>query len=152
TMEEKAHAPVDRNVIGAALRTALEGKLEQKKIDEAVGALMSATGQEDEAELARELEAYRFLVEDPEVDARHLREHLERTAQGVPGTMYVTLMHTVRGNLAWMYCFQNGSPELDGMTAKTVKATLDLILRKVDEAATPKLVVRYFLREPTTSK
>lgn len=106
----------------------------------------------DEVEIARELESQGFVVEGREVDDRRLREHLASVAQGIPGTMYVTLMPTLRCNLACTYCFQNEHPTFNSMEAETEEATLEFILRKVDEAATPKLVVCYFGGEPLTRK
>src|SRR5262249_30191781 len=93
-----------------------------------------------------------FLVEGRATDDQRLREHLERSAQGLPGTMRVTLMPTLGCNLACTYCFQNGSPAYNKMSSDTEAATLEFILRKVDEAATPKLLVNYFGGEPLTRK
>jgi uncharacterized protein len=107
---------------------------------------------EDEDETAHELAAQGFLVEGREVDDRRLREHLEKKAQGIPGTMYVTLMPTLACNLACTYCFQKGTPAFDRMSAETEASTLEFILRKVDEAATPRLIVHYFGGEPLTRK
>jgi len=107
---------------------------------------------EDEDEAARELAAQGFLVEGREVDDRRLREHLEGKAQGIPGTMYVTLMPTLACNLACTYCFQKGTPAFDRMSTETEASTLEFILRKVDEAATPHLLVHYFGGEPLTRK
>ncbi len=73
-------------------------------------------------------------------------------AGGIPGTMYVSLLPTLACNLACTYCFQNGSPAYNRMTTETEAATLEFILRKVDEAATPSLVVHYFGGEPLTRK
>ena len=67
-------------------------------------------GDEDEAEVVRELSAQGFVVEGRAVDDRRLRERLERSAQGMPGTMYVTLLPTLACNLACTYCFQQDSP------------------------------------------
>src|SRR6185436_759443 len=49
----------------------------------------------EEADVTRELAAQGFLVEGRAVDDGRLREHLERSAKGLPGTMYVTLMPTL---------------------------------------------------------
>jgi uncharacterized protein len=111
-----------------------------------------APAEGDEAEIAGELADQGFLVDGRAVDDRRLREHLERKAQGMPGTMYVTLMPTLACNLACTYCFQKGSPAFERMTGDTEAATLEFILRKVDEAATPHLVVHYFGGEPLTRK
>jgi uncharacterized protein len=107
---------------------------------------------EEEAEVASELEAQGFLVESRAADDRRLRKHLERAAGGMPGTMYVTLMPTLACNLACTYCFQKDTPAFTTMTAETEAATLEFILRKVDEAATPKLIVHYFGGEPLSRR
>lgn len=61
----------------------------------------------DEAIVVQELANQGFLVENREVDDRRLREHLESVAQdGMRGVMYVTLMPTLKCNLACTYCFQ----------------------------------------------
>ena len=61
---------------------------------------------------AEELETQGVLVEDGflvegrgEDDAR-VAAHLDKAREGVPGTMYVTLMPTLQCNLACNYCFQ----------------------------------------------
>lgn len=112
----------------------------------------AAIADDDEAEVAQELSRQGFLVEDRAVDDRRLRDHLARAAQGISGTMYVTLMPTLACNLACTYCFQQDSPAFNKMTAETEAATLEFILRKVDEAATPRLVVHYFGGEALTRK
>ena len=111
-----------------------------------------APGDEDEAGVVRELSAQGFVVEGRAVDDRRLRERLENSAKGIPGTMYVTLMPTLACNLACTYCFQQDSPAFNKMTDATEEATLEFILRKVDEAATPRLLVHYFGGEPLTRK
>jgi uncharacterized protein len=106
----------------------------------------------DEAEVVGELHRQGFLVDGRAMEDQRLREHLARVAGGMPGTMYVTLMPTLACNLACTYCFQKDSPSFDRMTSETEAATLDFILRKVDEAGTPKLMVHYFGGEPLTRK
>ncbi len=106
----------------------------------------------DEAEICRALVEQGFLVEHRGIDDERLRLHLEASAKGIPGAMYVTLMPTLACNLACTYCFQNGSPAYNRMSRETEDATLEFILRKVDEAATPKLIVHYFGGEPLTRK
>jgi uncharacterized protein len=112
----------------------------------------AAADGEDETEVERALAAQGFLVEGRDVDDRRLREHLARKAKGMPGTMYVSLMPTLACNLACTYCFQKGTPAFDRMSADTEALALEFILRKVDEAGTPKLVVHYFGGEPLTRK
>jgi uncharacterized protein len=107
---------------------------------------------EEEGAALRELAAQGFLVADRAADDRRLREHFARVAGGIPGTMYVSLLPTLACNLACTYCFQNGSPAYNRMTAETEAATLEFLLRKVDEAGTPKLLVHYFGGEPLTRK
>lgn len=127
-------------------------------VSDAVLALVRRVGagatpeDDEEEEVVRELFAQGFLVEGRAEDDRRLRARLERAAQGIPGTMYVTLMPTLACNLACTYCFQKGSPAYNRMTRDTEAATLEFILRKVDEAGTPKLVVHYFGGEPLTRK
>src|SRR5262249_39865262 len=66
--------------------------------------------------------------------------------------LFITLMPTLACNLACTYCFQKGSPAYDTMTRKTEELTVEFILRKVDEAGTPKLLVEYFGGEPLARK
>lgn len=93
-----------------------------------------------------------FLVEDEAEDARRLRAFLDRAAEGIPGAMYVTLMPTLACNLACTYCFQKEHPAFERMTRETEDATVEWILRKVDAAASDRLVVHYFGGEPLTRK
>jgi uncharacterized protein len=106
----------------------------------------------EEAEVAAELQQQGFVVASREVDDKRLRDYLEQATKGIPGTMYVTLMPTLACNLACTYCFQNGSPAYNQMASETEAATIEFILRKVDLAATPKLIVHYFGGEPLTRK
>src|SRR5690242_7412422 len=48
-----------------------------------------------------------FVVRDREEDDARLRAHLDRAANGIDGTMFVTLMPTLACNLACTYCFQS---------------------------------------------
>ena len=93
-----------------------------------------------------------FLVQSREEDDARLRAHLERASEGIPGTLYVTLMPTLQCNLACSYCFQKENPAFTKMSSPTEDATLEWILRQVDARALRTLKVHYFGGEPTTRK
>lgn len=93
-----------------------------------------------------------FLVEGREDDDARLRAHLEKAANGIPGTLIVTLMPTLQCNLACSYCFQKENPAFTKMSSPTEEATLEWILRQVDARALRHLKVHYFGGEPTTRK
>lgn len=93
-----------------------------------------------------------FLVEGRATDDHRLRAHLEKASEGIPGTMYVTLMPTLQCNLACTYCFQKENPAFTKMSSPTEDATLEWILRQIDERALRHLQVHYFGGEPTTRK
>jgi uncharacterized protein len=93
-----------------------------------------------------------FLIESRSVDDERLRAHLERASEGVPGTLFVTLMPTLQCNLACNYCFQKDFPAFTKMSSPTEDATLEWILRAVDERGLRGLEVHYFGGEPTTRK
>jgi uncharacterized protein len=93
-----------------------------------------------------------FLVRARADDDQRLHAHLEKAREGVPGTMYVTLMPTLQCNLACSYCFQKEHPEFTKMSSPTEDATLEWMLRRVDERALNRLHVHYFGGEPTTRK
>src|SRR5437868_6356361 len=93
-----------------------------------------------------------FLVEGRGEDDAHVAAHLDKAREGVPGTMYVTLMPTLQCNLACNYCFQKEHPSFTKMSSPTEDATLEWLLRQVDERGLPHLVVHYFGGEPTTRK
>jgi uncharacterized protein len=93
-----------------------------------------------------------FLVEDRRVDDHRLRQHLDRASDGVPGTLFVTLMPTLQCNLACTYCFQKDFPAFTKMSSHTEDATLEWILRAIDERGLRTLHVHYFGGEPTTRK
>src|SRR4051794_31903651 len=93
-----------------------------------------------------------FLVEDRGEDDARLRAHLDRAANGIDGTMFVTLMPTLACNLACTYCFQNEHPAFGKMHRPTEDATLEWILRAVDERGLRTLHVHYFGGEPLTRK
>ena len=93
-----------------------------------------------------------FLVPSRDDDDARLRAHLERASEGIPGTLYVTLMPTLQCNLACSYCFQKESPAFTKMSSPTEEATLEWILRQVDARALRHLKIHYFGGEPTTRK
>jgi uncharacterized protein len=107
---------------------------------------------EGEREAQRALVECGILVESEGDDDARLRVFLERAREGIPGTMYVTLMPTLACNLACDYCFQKDHPAFNRATSHTEDSTVEWVLRKVDDAATPKLVVHYFGGEPLTRK
>src|SRR5262249_5937593 len=91
-------------------------------------------GDEDDREIAQELSAQGFMVEDRAADDARLQGHLARVARGMPETMHITFMPTLACNLACTYCFQKGSPAYNTMTRETEELAVEFILRKVDEA------------------
>jgi uncharacterized protein len=93
-----------------------------------------------------------ILVRDGAEDDLRLRGFLEAAAEGIPGTMYLTLMPTLACNLACNYCFQKDHPAFTKMKERTEAATVEWILRKVDGAACRRLLVHYFGGEPLTRK
>ena len=106
----------------------------------------------DEAETQQILLDDGFLVPDRGGDDARLRAHLEKASEGIPGTLYVTLMPTLQCNLACSYCFQKESPAFTKMSSPTEDATLEWILRQIDARALRHLKVHYFGGEPTTRK
>ena len=93
-----------------------------------------------------------FLVEERAGDDLRLRAHLDQAAEGIPSTMFVTLMPTLACNLACNYCFQKESPAFNSMHKATEDATIEWILRRIDERGLRTLCVHYFGGEPTTRK
>ena len=93
-----------------------------------------------------------FLVQGRADDDARLRAHLDKASEGIPGTLYVTLMPTLKCNLACSYCFQKENPAFTRMSSPTEDATLEWILRQIDERGLPDLHVHYFGGEPTTRK
>src|SRR6266481_2148907 len=93
-----------------------------------------------------------FLVADRAEDDARVAAHLDKAREGVPGTMYVTLMPTLQCNLACNYCFQKEHPAFTKMSSPTEDATLEWLLRQVDERGLRTLHVHYFGGEPTTRK
>jgi uncharacterized protein len=93
-----------------------------------------------------------FLVASRAEDDVALRAHLDKAAEGLPGTLFVTLMPTLQCNLACTYCFQKEHPAFTKASLDTENATLEWLLRRVDERGLRKLHVHYFGGEPTTRK
>ena len=93
-----------------------------------------------------------FLVRERAEDDARVRAYLDKAREGIPGTMYVTLMPTLQCNLACSYCFQKEHPAFTKMSSPTEDATLEWILRQVDERGLGTLHVHYFGGEPTTRK
>jgi uncharacterized protein len=112
----------------------------------------SAPAGESERETQDVLIEDGFLVEDRAEDDSRLRGYLQKASDGIPGTMFVTLMPTLQCNLACTYCFQKEHPAFTKMSSPTEDATLEWILRTIDERALAKLHVHYFGGEPTTRK
>ncbi|HEY6910188.1 MAG TPA: radical SAM protein [Myxococcales bacterium] len=107
---------------------------------------------DEEREIQAALVEDGLLVEGRAEDDARLRAHLDKASEGVPGTLYVTLMPTLRCNLACTYCFQKEHPAFERMSSPTEDATLEWILRQIDERALPRLHIHYFGGEPTTRK
>ena len=106
----------------------------------------------DEREARDALVEDGFLVSNRLEDDVRVRAYLDKASEGVPGTMYVTLMPTLQCNLACNYCFQKEHPSFTKMSAPTEDATLEWLLRQVDERGLRTLQVHYFGGEPTTRK
>ena len=106
----------------------------------------------DEREMQQVLLEDGFLVGSRAEDDEKLRAHLDAASDGVPGTLFVTLMPTLQCNLACNYCFQKEHPAFGKMPAATEDATLEWILRAIDERGLSRLHVHYFGGEPTTRK
>jgi uncharacterized protein len=93
-----------------------------------------------------------FLVAARTEDEAALRQHLERAAEGMPDTMYVTLMPTLMCNLACNYCFQKESPAFNRMSSAVESGTVQWILERAAAANCGRLCVHYFGGEPLTRK
>jgi uncharacterized protein len=106
----------------------------------------------DEREAQEVLLEDGFLVESREDDDQGLRAYLDNAREGVPGTLFITLMPTLQCNLACNYCFQKEHPAFGKMSSPTEDATLEWILRAIDERGLHSLKVHYFGGEPTTRK
>ncbi|HWE24278.1 MAG TPA: radical SAM protein [Myxococcales bacterium] len=107
---------------------------------------------EDEREAQQVLLDDGFLVRSRAEDDANLRAYLDRAADGIAGTMHVTLMPTLACNLACTYCFQKEQPAFTKMQERTEQSTLEWILRRVDERGLRALHVLYFGGEPLTRK
>jgi len=106
----------------------------------------------EEKETAQVLLESGFLICSREDDDERLRAHLEKVSDGMPGTMYITLMPTLACNLACTYCFQKESPAFNRMDTAVESATVDWILSRVAASACRKLMVHFFGGEPLTRK
>ena len=111
-----------------------------------------AAANEDERETQDVLLDDGFLVRSRADDDQRLRAHLEKASDGIPGMLFVTLMPTLKCNLACSYCFQKENPAFTKMSSPTEDATLEWILRIIDERGLRALKVHYFGGEPTTRK
>ena len=107
---------------------------------------------EEEREVRAALIEEGFLVADRREDDSNLRAHLKKSAEGVPGTLMVTLMPTLACNLACDYCFQKNTPAFTKMRPPVEDATLEWLLRTIDERGLRTLHVHYFGGEPLTRK
>jgi len=107
---------------------------------------------EEERETQEALLEDGLLVHDRAEDDARLRAHLDKAREGIPGTMYVTLMPTLQCNLACNYCFQKEHPAFTKMSSPAEDATLEWILRQIDERGLHTLHLHYFGGEPTTRK
>jgi uncharacterized protein len=106
----------------------------------------------DEREAQQVLVDDGFLVRSRAEDDAKLRAFLDRACDGIAGTMHVTLMPTLACNLACTYCFQKEHPAFTKMQEQTEHATLEWILRIIDERALSTLHIHYFGGEPLTRK
>ena len=115
-----------------------------------------AAGDEPDGSEEREAQAALaedgFLVRSRADDDARLRAHLDKASEGLPGTLYVTLMPTLQCNLACNYCFQKEHPAFTRMSSATEDATVEWLLRQVDARGLRRLHVHYFGGEPTTRK
>src|SRR5690242_9422451 len=73
----------------------------------------------DEQEGKESLLADGYLVEDDAADEARLELFLQRAAEGMPDTFFVTLMPTLACNLACTYCFQKDHPAFTKMRRDT---------------------------------
>ncbi len=103
---------------------------------------------EAEREAVAALAEMGFLVAGAAADEERLRAHRRRSAEGMPGTTYVTWMPTLSCNLACSYCFQRDHPASGRMSGDTEAAALAFVEREVDAAATRDLVVHFIGGEP----
>jgi len=107
---------------------------------------------EEERECSGALVEDGFLVEGRAADDLRLRAHLDAASEGIPGTLYATLMPTLQCNLACGYCFQKEHPAFGKMSSATEASTIEWLLRRIDERGLARLHIHYFGGEPTTRK
>ena len=93
-----------------------------------------------------------FLTASRAMDDERLREYLESAAEGLPETMYITLMPTLVCNLACTYCFQKDSPAFNRMSDEVESKTVRWVIDRVAASGCRRLVVHYFGGEPLTRK
>jgi len=127
-------------------------------VDDRTMAALSRWGQGEPAADDEEREVQEALIDDGILvksradDDEGLRAYLDKAREGVPGTLFITLMPTLQCNLACNYCFQKEHPAFGKMSSPTEDATLEWILRIVDERGLRGLKIHYFGGEPTTRK
>lgn len=98
---------------------------------------------EDESRAAAELMELRFVVRDRAEDDARLEEHRAAIAEGMPGTLYLTLMPTLACDLACTYCFQRDHPAAGRMSAETEAAALAWIEREAVASGARRLLLHY---------
>jgi uncharacterized protein len=118
----------------------------------ALGRLHAAPESSEERAMREALAEAGLLVEDDGADEARLRGFLERTAEGMPDTLYVTLMPTLACNLACSYCFQKDHPAFTRMSLATEEATMRWVIDRLDASGCKKLLVHFFGGEPLTRK
>ena len=124
------------------------------------GALLEAIGRwgnggqvlDKEREAHQALCGAGLLVADDAADDTRLAGHWRRSSEGMPDTLYVTLMPTLACNLACTYCFQKDHPATGRMSAETEAAAQAYVLQRVDSSGTGRLLVHYIGGEPLTRK
>ena len=107
---------------------------------------------EDEREAQAVLADDGFLVEGRADDDARLGASYAKAAEGIPDTLFVTLMPTLACDLACTYCFQKEHPAFNKMNAPVEDHTHAWILKQIDERSLSKLHVHYFGGEPLTRK
>ena len=111
-----------------------------------------APGTDDERETMEVLTEDGFLVRDRAEDDALLAASYAKSSEGVPDTLFVTLMPTLACDLACTYCFQKEHPAFDKMKGSVEGHTHAWILQQIDERGLSKLQVHYFGGEPLTRK
>jgi uncharacterized protein len=111
---------------------------------EAIGRWSAASpAGEDESRAAAELAALRFVVRDRAEDDARLEEHRAAIAEGMPGTLYVTLIPTLACDLACSYCFQRDHPAAGRMSTETEAAALAWIEREAVASGARRLLLHF---------